>query len=137
MVVDVDGDVSKKGSSDILANTGCGPISRLPHAAGNHMRRPHRQSLPSPPFDSTGSIHQTTLEATRGIELHSFAYRLCCTVRRIGVTPTMGRKPNQLVLEFFHRGRKLEDASNRYEHTCKRCGDVVRMKLDTACETEC
>lgn len=37
----------------------------------------------------------------------------------------MGRRPNQLVLEFFHRGPKLQDASNRYEHTCKRCGEVV------------
>ncbi|KAH9827130.1 transcription factor-like protein 21 [Teratosphaeria destructans] len=35
----------------------------------------------------------------------------------------MGRKPNQLVHEFFARGRKLEDASNRYEHTCKKCGE--------------
>lgn len=39
----------------------------------------------------------------------------------------MGRRPNQLVSEFFLRGRKLEDASNRYEHTCKRCGEVVRV----------
>ena len=30
----------------------------------------------------------------------------------------MGRKPNQLILEFFERGQKLEDASNRYQHTC-------------------
>ena len=36
----------------------------------------------------------------------------------------MGRKPNQLILEFFHRGPKLEDASNRYQHTCKACGEV-------------
>ncbi|KAH0551082.1 hypothetical protein GP486_007570 [Trichoglossum hirsutum] len=35
----------------------------------------------------------------------------------------MGRKPNQLILEFFERGRKLEDASNRYQHTCKACGE--------------
>ncbi|MCJ1401873.1 hypothetical protein MMC11_005090 [Xylographa trunciseda] len=34
----------------------------------------------------------------------------------------MGRKPNQLVLEFFSRGPKLEDASNRYQYTCKACG---------------
>lgn len=33
----------------------------------------------------------------------------------------MGRKPNQLILEFFERGPKLDDQSNRYEHTCKRC----------------
>ena len=35
----------------------------------------------------------------------------------------MGRKPNQLILEFFDRGPKLEDASNRYQHTCRACGD--------------
>jgi hypothetical protein len=37
----------------------------------------------------------------------------------------MGRKPNQLILEFFERGPKLEDASNRYQHTCKSCGEKV------------
>ncbi|KAF2154571.1 hypothetical protein K461DRAFT_319113 [Myriangium duriaei CBS 260.36] len=36
----------------------------------------------------------------------------------------MGRKPNALILEFFQRGAKLEDQSNRYEHTCKMCGMV-------------
>ncbi|KAF2657538.1 hypothetical protein K491DRAFT_654652 [Lophiostoma macrostomum CBS 122681] len=35
----------------------------------------------------------------------------------------MGRKPNQLILEFFERGPKLEDSSNRYQHTCKSCGE--------------
>ena len=35
----------------------------------------------------------------------------------------MGRKPNQLILEFFIRGQKLEDNSNRYQHTCKACGE--------------
>ena len=35
----------------------------------------------------------------------------------------MGRKPNQLILEFFNRGPKLEDSSNRYQHTCKSCGE--------------
>ncbi|KAI9835091.1 MAG: hypothetical protein M1837_003967 [Sclerophora amabilis] len=35
----------------------------------------------------------------------------------------MGRKPNQLILEFFERGQKLEDASNRYQHTCRACGE--------------
>ncbi|EPS32224.1 hypothetical protein PDE_07184 [Penicillium oxalicum 114-2] len=35
----------------------------------------------------------------------------------------MGRKPNQLILEFFTRGPKLEDSSNRYQHTCKACGE--------------
>jgi hypothetical protein len=38
----------------------------------------------------------------------------------------MGRRPNQLILEYFERGPKLEDASNRYQHTCKSCGEKVR-----------
>ncbi|GAB7338604.1 hypothetical protein MBLNU457_5339t1 [Dothideomycetes sp. NU457] len=36
----------------------------------------------------------------------------------------MGRKPNPLINEFFIRGPKLEDQSNRYSHTCKQCGQV-------------
>ncbi|PVI08576.1 hypothetical protein DM02DRAFT_665891 [Periconia macrospinosa] len=35
----------------------------------------------------------------------------------------MGRRPNPLILEYFSRGPKLEDASNRYQHTCKSCGE--------------
>ena len=35
----------------------------------------------------------------------------------------MGRKPNPLILSRFHRGAKLEDASNRYQYTCKACGE--------------
>ncbi|KAL9043246.1 MAG: hypothetical protein Q9214_003561 [Letrouitia sp. 1 TL-2023] len=38
----------------------------------------------------------------------------------------MGRRPNQLVLEFFHRGPKLNDNSNRYEQKCKACGELFR-----------
>lgn len=37
----------------------------------------------------------------------------------------MGRRPNVVVGEFFHRGQKLEDSSNRYQHTCKKCGEHV------------
>lgn len=37
----------------------------------------------------------------------------------------MGRKPNLLIQEFFQRGAKLDDQSNRYEHTCKKCGMFV------------
>ncbi|KAL8963151.1 MAG: hypothetical protein Q9193_000552 [Seirophora villosa] len=36
----------------------------------------------------------------------------------------MGRRPNQRVLEYFDRGARLEDHSNRYEHTCKACGQL-------------
>ncbi|KAH7136447.1 hypothetical protein EDB81DRAFT_79625 [Dactylonectria macrodidyma] len=35
----------------------------------------------------------------------------------------MGRKPNPLILEYFIRGPKLNDNSNRYPHTCKQCGE--------------
>lgn len=38
----------------------------------------------------------------------------------------MGRRPNAVVGEFFHRGQKLDDNSNRYQHTCKKCGEHVR-----------
>ncbi|KAF8857907.1 hypothetical protein BDZ45DRAFT_623103 [Acephala macrosclerotiorum] len=34
----------------------------------------------------------------------------------------MGRKPNTVVIQYFQRGPKLNDSSNRYEHTCKACG---------------
>lgn len=34
----------------------------------------------------------------------------------------MGRKPNPLILEFFNRGAKLDDSSNRYKYDCKLCG---------------
>jgi hypothetical protein len=39
----------------------------------------------------------------------------------------MGRRPNAVVGEFFHRGQKLDDNSNRYQHTCKKCGQHVRV----------
>ena len=35
----------------------------------------------------------------------------------------MGRKPNQLIVEFFDRGQKLDDTSNRYAYDCKLCGE--------------
>ncbi|TID21691.1 hypothetical protein E6O75_ATG05086 [Venturia nashicola] len=35
----------------------------------------------------------------------------------------MGRRPNPILQRFFERGPKLRDASNRYQHTCKRCGE--------------
>ena len=44
----------------------------------------------------------------------------------------MGRKPNALILHYFHRGPKLEDASNRYQHTCKACGeDFPKGRIDS------
>ncbi|EGC42972.1 conserved hypothetical protein [Histoplasma capsulatum var. duboisii H88] len=44
----------------------------------------------------------------------------------------MGRKPNGIVSEFFHRGAKLADSSNRYEHTCKSCGqDFPKGRTDS------
>lgn len=35
----------------------------------------------------------------------------------------MGRKPNALIIQYFERGVKLQDSSNRYQHTCKACGE--------------
>ncbi|KIW06723.1 uncharacterized protein PV09_02417 [Verruconis gallopava] len=35
----------------------------------------------------------------------------------------MGRKPNQAIRHFFERGPKLNDNSNRYQQTCRRCGE--------------
>ncbi|QSZ33862.1 hypothetical protein DSL72_005435 [Monilinia vaccinii-corymbosi] len=35
----------------------------------------------------------------------------------------MGRKPDPLILQHFQRGAKLNDSSNRYQHTCKACGE--------------
>ncbi|KAL0933111.1 uncharacterized protein CTRU02_212074 [Colletotrichum truncatum] len=35
----------------------------------------------------------------------------------------MGRKPNPVIGEYFTRGPKLADSSNRYPHTCKLCGE--------------
>ena len=39
----------------------------------------------------------------------------------------MGRRPHALIQEFFDRGPKLDDSSNRYQHTCKRCSEFVRL----------
>lgn len=35
----------------------------------------------------------------------------------------MGRKPNPIILQFFERGPRLADNSNRYPHRCKACGE--------------
>ena len=43
--------------------------------------------------------------------------------RRCLLLDAMGRKPNPLILEYFVRGPKLNDNSNRYPHTCKQCGE--------------
>ncbi|KAJ4503055.1 hypothetical protein HRR83_008941 [Exophiala dermatitidis] len=34
----------------------------------------------------------------------------------------MGRRPDALIAQYFARGAKIGDASNRYEYTCSRCG---------------
>lgn len=46
----------------------------------------------------------------------------CCACD-LASSRTMGRKPNPLILEYFIRGPKLNDNSNRYPHTCKQCGE--------------
>ncbi|KAI2617012.1 hypothetical protein GGS26DRAFT_577463 [Hypomontagnella submonticulosa] len=44
----------------------------------------------------------------------------------------MGRRPNPLILEFFERGAKLQDNSNRYHHRCKACGeDFPKGRIDS------
>ncbi|KAL9065287.1 MAG: hypothetical protein Q9157_007525, partial [Trypethelium eluteriae] len=44
----------------------------------------------------------------------------------------MGRKPNPIINEYFERGQKLEDASNRYQHTCRSCGEKFpKGRIDT------
>ncbi|KAK5635140.1 hypothetical protein RRF57_010852 [Xylaria bambusicola] len=44
----------------------------------------------------------------------------------------MGRRPNPLILEFFERGAKLNDNSNRYHHRCKACGeDFPKGRIDS------
>ncbi|KAK4103569.1 hypothetical protein N658DRAFT_421490 [Parathielavia hyrcaniae] len=44
----------------------------------------------------------------------------------------MGRRPNPLILQYFERGPKLQDQSNRYPHTCKACGEhFPRGRLDS------
>ncbi|KAK3318606.1 hypothetical protein B0H66DRAFT_244883 [Apodospora peruviana] len=43
----------------------------------------------------------------------------------------MGRRPNALILQYFERGPKLQDQSNRYPHTCKACGEhFPRGRID-------
>lgn len=37
----------------------------------------------------------------------------------------MGRHQNAVVRDFFLRGQKLDDSSNRYHHDCKKCGEHV------------
>ncbi|KAI1383151.1 uncharacterized protein F4822DRAFT_94095 [Hypoxylon trugodes] len=44
----------------------------------------------------------------------------------------MGRRPNPLILEYFERGEKLKDNSNRYHHRCKACGeDFPKGRIDS------
>ncbi|KAI0996130.1 hypothetical protein K3495_g12051 [Podosphaera aphanis] len=44
----------------------------------------------------------------------------------------MGRRPNALIIQYFERGAKLPDSSNRYQHTCKACGEKFpKGRIDT------
>ncbi|KIW46452.1 hypothetical protein, variant [Exophiala oligosperma] len=36
----------------------------------------------------------------------------------------MGRRANPLIADYFERGARLDDSSNRYAHTCRRCLQV-------------
>jgi hypothetical protein len=35
----------------------------------------------------------------------------------------MGRRPSPIVVHYFARGAKIGNVSNRYEHTCRLCGE--------------
>jgi len=37
----------------------------------------------------------------------------------------MGRRQNPAIEAYFERGQKLDDASNRYQQTCRKCGEFV------------
>lgn len=37
----------------------------------------------------------------------------------------MARRPNQVVLQFFHRGKRCGDKSDRYKQTCKARGEIL------------
>ncbi|KAI9728638.1 MAG: hypothetical protein M1828_002744 [Chrysothrix sp. TS-e1954] len=44
----------------------------------------------------------------------------------------MGRKPNPVISEYYERGEKIDDKSNRYHHTCKSCGEQFpRGRIDS------
>ncbi|KAK8127661.1 hypothetical protein PG984_008769 [Apiospora sp. TS-2023a] len=44
----------------------------------------------------------------------------------------MGRKPNPVILSYFERGEKLKDNSNRYAHTCVKCGEhFAKGRIDS------
>ncbi|KAF1989525.1 hypothetical protein K402DRAFT_274486 [Aulographum hederae CBS 113979] len=59
------------------------------------FRPPHRLDLHCPPTIHLPPIHQGK---------------------------AMGRRPSALITEFFERGQKLENSSNRYAWDCKSCG---------------
>ena len=43
----------------------------------------------------------------------------------------MGRHSTPFFHEFFHRGAKLGNATNRYEYTCRRCGRVLKNRAES------
>lgn len=78
-----------------------------------------------PPFPALKPTH---------VNAHRLGYRLAifCHLKPNDVDGIMGRRPNQLILEYFERGPKLEDASNRYQHTCKSCGErFAKGRIDS------
>lgn len=72
----------------------------------NFLSRQYFQQRPRTPPPGTGT---------------SFTDRLSVPVDAPSATlhATMGRRPNALILQYFERGPKLQDQSNRYPHTCK------------------
>jgi hypothetical protein len=76
--------------------------------------------LPILPAERHNISHTTKRRHT--LHLHCHQTTSTC-VKADG--SAMGRRPNAVVGEFFHRGQKLDDNSNRYQHTCKKCGQHV------------
>ncbi len=70
----------------------------------------HHQPDPSPPPASTQHTVQLTDREQSSRAVHATSAILIAT---------MGRRPNALILQYFERGPKLQDQSNRYPHTCK------------------
>jgi len=46
-----------------------------------------------------------------------------CLLWRREAISLMGRRQNPAIEAYFERGQKLDDASNRYQQTCRRCGE--------------
>lgn len=83
------------------------------------------QFIPTPPVASTQVVHIAVVSVL--LQHQKRPVLLFDKKSPFRTAASMGRRPNIIVAEFFSRGAKLEDASNRYQHTCRRCGELVSM----------